>query len=1791
MSSRTKSFFEQNHNTKARPASWEKGNNIRPPLGDSTNTTAPPKPPIPATSQAKARLQAFSLTNSGDGRPRASIEAKENAVPAVLSQSNVNTVAQRDNASGTAAEESAKQDGSSGPVANKTPALPHAHTFPCTPGARLSLEDLIGDDEIRKPSVKEASPEEQLTWVPNSSSSNLTPNRKRKRAKSSSPSCPQSSSQRGPGLAFEGVGAGQETPEADPATDLWQRLYGSRNMAASTLKLPDLGPLAFQASPRPLETPIKSSGLRRWASTGNDWPNSKGKKRRTNEVSKLSLLQENGVGSGGRSKVAAWVEKIQGDLAQQKLSEPRPVDETVQHSSTSPLPVTGNRHADFRSCDASPTEAQQSVVPLQAQDVPITTNIAIEASMPPPEVPQRTAQVPARPVQGSESRSNPSAAGQYGAEAINAAPLHLRSKAPLPAFKRPSITRPPVVVPPPAVIVPRSMPAVTEDDFGDDMDLTNEDFEELMSQAPKHQSSAPITQAIAPCAVAHPVIPAEDEYGAIDDDVAAAAAAAFEDDDDDEFGGDDLDEESFMAAESQATQGNRASLLPSRTVLPRTSPRKGPSLSQPNLSSSQTHATQQSHQRFVVKKVIDAEYANDRGRRCPEKVLLAEEDRSKRTVTISLRGSWYSTAVSAGHTVHLACLPGQSHRPQPALGQLLADDAEDSPLLIVHPDHMLSATTVADSFDCIRKAVLQDRIKATGETSKPMVYGSVLHEIFQQALSANRWDDAFLTDVVQKTLLAHIEGLWELGMQNLTLAFEDVKAKMGELSAWAKVFVAQQPGNDAVVKVRQDEKIWMSVSKLIAIEEHVWSPQYGLKGNIDATIEAVVTDDPRAPNKSLIVPFEVKTGRTTQSAAHRAQTALYTLLLSDRYDVAVKSGILYYLESSDMTRIAPPVNEIRQMVQQRNRLAAYIHSAIYPVTSSQDETKGLSQEIGPSGMPPMLRASHKCGRCYAQQSCFTYHALVENGTSDTAGMLDDGGQNHALVWSEAVGHLLSSAATPHTATLKQWFTKWDRLLTFEESEMSRFRKELWTMSSKERETAGRCFGDLALVQDVTATAAAAASTLVDGIEGTGGKINRFTYTFAKSEGTKKGSFTEGTQLIVGEPVVVSSEQGQWALANGYVTAVGKSRITIAVDRKLGNARARRDDFDTDTKQFFHGIMSVGADKDTPASSLPAIRYRLDKDEFSNGLATIRNNLVALTSSHPLHTKLRNLIVLDQPPRFAAKSTSTPQFRPSQHLGTMNADQTAAIQHVLSAQDYSLILGMPGTGKTTTIAHLIRALLAQKNSILLTSYTHTAVDNILLKIQDIAPPGSILRLGIPAKINPQVKEFCHLANTPKSSIQEVEELYMGVSIVATTCMSTSHALFTRRVFDICIVDEASQISLPTCLGPLLHAHRFVLVGDHFQLPPLVQNRKALEGGLDISLFRTLSEKQPESVVTLGKQYRMCAEIMALSNTLIYSGKLQCGTPEVASRTLSMPFYPFALITLHPPGSTCAHLPSLQNCWLDHLISPSRKVLFINTDPFGAPVQESTSNTSTTTTKTLSNALESRVAISLVSAFLACGLPAKEIGIITPFRSQVSLIRRELGTAGLSGVDVDSADRFQGRDKEVIILSFVRSNPQNEVGELLRDWRRINVALTRARSKLVILGSRKTLGADALLKNLLDLVEEQQGCVELPVELGDEAILCCGAVSIGGSAVSVVTPKRTVGTRGSQRGPSKRSPVKYTPVNVLRASQSAGNRVMGSSGQVGEVRTPGKVVRGVKGKLGRLREEVAWDIFEDLTAEDF
>lgn len=976
-------------------------------------------------------------------------------------------------------------------------------------------------------------------------------------------------------------------------------------------------------------------------------------------------------------------------------------------------------------------------------------------------------------------------------------------------------------------------------------------------------------------------------------------------------------------------------------------------------------------------------------------------------------------------------------------GQCVIDDHHN--MLVLHPDHLISATVVADSYGCLRRAVLQDRIKATSRANAPMLYGTLLHELFQEALKVNQWDSEFLLSTIDKLLPSKFETILEIN-STCEEVKEHMLSKLPEMQAWAKIFVRAKPSIDALVQHRNGPQSIMSINKLLDVEEHVWSPMYGLKGNIDATIQVTMQDE--QGERTLTVPFEVKTGKNTSNSAHSVQTALYNLLLSNRYDIDVAYGMLYYLETSAIIRIPAVRNEIIHMLIQRNELACYVRDRI--------------------DLPPMLKEDFKCGNCYAQESCFLYNKLVEDGEGESLN------KKAKQKYDDLVRTL-----KPHD---RDFMKKWDTLLTKEETDMMKFRRELWTMLSTEREKLGRCFSNVVLEPGSAHE------------EKLGQKINRYSYTFVKQQPKPGFSFTE-SQLTVGEPVVVSDEQGHFALANGYVTNVRKRRITVAVDRRLHNSRTKLPGFDAHNNQTFAGIMEVGKEGDATAASEvdgEPVLYRLDKDEFSNGMAAARNNLIQIMDDNIYKARdLRALIVEGRAPVFKP-ATNVGLPRSSQM--SMNSDQQAAVAKVMSTKDYALVLGMPGTGKTTTIAHIIRTLVAKGKSVLLTSYTHTAVDNILLKIRD--DKIGILRLGASAKIHPEVREFATLAAEPKDSVEELEESWMKPPVVATTCLTINHPLFSRRVFDYCIVDEASQITLPVCLGPIRMSQKFILVGDHYQLPPLVQNKEAMEGGLDVSLFKLLCEAHPQAVVSLEHQYRMCAEVMSLSNALIYSGRLKCGTPSVATRRLSLS-KPLGLLAQHSQAhavapTTCPG-PNSATCWLSRSLSPSQPVVFINTDRISPTLESSSGNR-------IINTLEARLISQLTSSLLALGVSAAEIGIIAFYRSQLALLRSSLSThtqitssergapsAASIGVELHTADKFQGRDKEVVLVSCVRSNDTQSVGELLKDRRRVNVALTRARSKLVIVGSEKTLSGNELLRDMVSMCREKGWVLDLTSEM--------------------------------------------------------------------------------------------------------
>nr|XP_054516154.1 solute carrier family 25 member 16 isoform X4 [Pan troglodytes] len=478
-------------------------------------------------------------------------------------------------------------------------------------------------------------------------------------------------------------------------------------------------------------------------------------------------------------------------------------------------------------------------------------------------------------------------------------------------------------------------------------------------------------------------------------------------------------------------------------------------------------------------------------------------------------------------------------------------------------------------------------------------------------------------------------------------------------------------------------------------------------------------------------------------------------------------------------------------------------------------------------------------------------------------------------------------------------------------------------------------------------------------------------------------------------------------------------------------------------------------------------FRLDQEEKNCDIDTPLGNLSKLMENTFVSKKLRDLIIDFREPQFISYLSSVLPHDAKDTVACilkgLNKPQRQAMKKVLLSKDYTLIVGMPGTGKTTTICTLVRILYACGFSVLLTSYTHSAVDNILLKLAKFKI--GFLRLGQIQKVHPAIQQFTEQEICRSKSIKSLallEELYNSQLIVATTCMGINHPIFSRKIFDFCIVDEASQISQPICLGPLFFSRRFVLVGDHQQLPPLVLNREARALGMSESLFKRL-EQNKSAVVQLTVQYRMNSKIMSLSNKLTYEGKLECGSDKVANAVINLPHFKDVKLELE------FYADYSDNPWLMGVFEPNNPVCFLNTDKVPAPEQVEKGG--------VSNVTEAKLIVFLTSIFVKAGCSPSDIGIIAPYRQQLKIIN-DLLARSIGMVEVNTVDKYQGRDKSIVLVSFVRSNKDGTVGELLKDWRRLNVAITRAKHKLILLGCVPSLNCYPPLEKLLNHLNSEK-----------------------------------------------------------------------------------------------------------------
>jgi DNA replication ATP-dependent helicase Dna2 len=362
----------------------------------------------------------------------------------------------------------------------------------------------------------------------------------------------------------------------------------------------------------------------------------------------------------------------------------------------------------------------------------------------------------------------------------------------------------------------------------------------------------------------------------------------------------------------------------------------------------------------------------------------------------------------------------------------------------------------------------------------------------------------------------------------------------------------------------------------------------------------------------------------------------------------------------------------------------------------------------------------------------------------------------------------------------------------------------------------------------------------------------------------------------------------------------------------------------------------------------------------------------------------------------------------------NDAQDEAVRQAVAAEEFALVHGPPGTGKTYTLATIVRALVERGDRVLVSAFTNRAVDNALEALEEQGFT-DVVRVGTESGVREDMQEYrLDRAGEPATCAGRLQEAPV---VAATTASCGSRALRTQA-FDAAVVDEAGQLTEPGTLATVALADRFVLVGDHNQLPPVVR----AENDLQASLFERLIETYPDAGTLLDRQYRMAQRIQAFPSEEFYGGQLRPATGAVA-------------------GQRLADLPGVSRDALPERLRDG--VVFV--DPDGAE----TGNT---------NPTEADEVARIVDRYLAAGVDPDDVGVIAPYRAQVA----EIGNRVPASVTVDTVDRFQGSSKEVIVVSFVATGTLE--GPIFEDYRRVNVALTRAKKALVLVGDADALSTD-------------------------------------------------------------------------------------------------------------------------------
>ncbi len=725
---------------------------------------------------------------------------------------------------------------------------------------------------------------------------------------------------------------------------------------------------------------------------------------------------------------------------------------------------------------------------------------------------------------------------------------------------------------------------------------------------------------------------------------------------------------------------------------------------------------------------------------------------------------------------------------------------------------------------------------------------------------------------------------------------------------------------------------------------------------------------------------------------------------------------------------------VRRDPRMKNALATLLYSGTpgaatdfnlrFTITQFQrvNETRNILAFSHVTGIAPAPPGPSRCSKCAMLEQCQAVSSLLDWLPPQPLQPLqplqpDKADENGQSAQAQPASH----AANLYSETDRAFFKQYYDLLHLEEREIEAQQARLWQTPVNERVEQGSAIRNLQLIEKAVPT-------------GQG----EWLQTFA-CENTSE--LREGDEILLSDGDPVTGE-----VVTGAILSISSEQVTTWTPELIAHPRLI----------------------DRYATSIVHVR-------------TLQNLLRWLQAD----SHLRELVAGAQRPRFHAVA-----YTPQPHL---NEQQNLAVERALQMRDYLLIHGPPGTGKTSVIAHIVRQLCQQGQRVLLAAFTNQAVDNMLKRLESEGFT-NVVRLGHDRSVDSAIQHrLLKRLVEQKGDQQSARDVLQNAPVVASTTATWSSDKYTppaftdntgvaqengSLLFDVAIIDEAGQLTLPAILGALRFARRFILVGDEKQLPPLVLSKEAGQAGLSDSLFSilkqadaryTMEQKEATSAcVPLQMQYRMNRWISQFASHTFYRGELH-PHPTVANR----------ILTFSAPRSGV----DSEKPWITRALDARLPLVFL--DARSEPgIQEGlkTSN------------CEARVVREVVAGLLARGIDEGDIGIIAPYRAQVANLRRHLfasdeesGWRALSPttrLSVDTVDRFQGGERSIIIISCATSvtpPADSQLRDHLTNPHRLNVALTRAQRKLLLIGNAAALAELPVFQQLLAYCRDERALI--------------------------------------------------------------------------------------------------------------